>query len=336
MSAVDVAALVERAFPIVGAIHSIVPHEGGRSSNPHFVVDGAGGRFFLKQIKDASALYADDGISRLRTIARATHELSLAGLPVEHVVTASAGDHVVEAAGSAFRLFQFLNARTFDGSESDAGQAARALALFHRCGREALAPDTHALVAAFRFPYPLAQTAQRFAALVIGARKSAEAGGPHAAAYQAVVDDAQLIGRALARALKSSTASGGPGDVLVHLDLHPDNVLFDGAGDAILIDLDNMMIGPRMKCMAFAISRFATAIGEDDVRRSIDRWLHAADIGDLHEGAILDGMVALEVEKILRILARVDDTGAYEHFVDNIPTRHIPALVRLELALGGG
>jgi aminoglycoside phosphotransferase (APT) family kinase protein len=131
----------------------------------------------------------------------------------------------------------------------------------------------------------------------------------------------------------SSGAAPGPA-VLAHLDLHPGNVLYAG-GRAVLIDLDNLRLAPAPLCAAFSVLRFAWG-GEGPreagrLHATLEAWsaAYARGGGAPLGPGLLRWMLRLECEKVLRILARVEGTGAYESFVANAASRHLPNLEAL-------
>ncbi len=297
--------LLSGQYSVVGAAVSIA-RSRARASNPHFVVRAKRSRFFLKQVREPDALYEKDGLVRLTAVSAAVAELGRAGLPVERLVPADSGAPLVVDGGSAFRLYRFIEGRPWDGGVRDLRAAARAIGRLHAHGRKALSPASARRVAALQTPYPLERTAPRMKEL---ASHLLEPG---------------LLREALA--LTRPLLAHPVRPVLAHLDFHPGNALFT-AGKAVIIDLDNMQFADHRKCAALSVLRFSRP-GAAGLRRGVEYWASAYErtSGLRLDESLYRWMILVELEKILRIAARVRDTGAYRGFLKNIASRHLPNL----------
>jgi aminoglycoside phosphotransferase (APT) family kinase protein len=124
---------------------------------------------------------------------------------------------------------------------------------------------------------------------------------------------------------------------LLHTDFHPRNVMLS-RGRATIIDLDNLRVGDARSCAAFSVLRFArpleAARPAERLRRILEFWALAYEKagGTRLDTGLYTWMARIELEKILRIRARVRDTGAYRSFLPNCARLHLPNL-RLLLAL---
>ena len=164
--------------------------------------------------------------------------------------------------------------------------------------------------------YPLSETIGEIAALQAFAEKKLKL------QFGALLHEAAVV----AAGLKKSPR------VLAHNDFHPGNVIFGQRAAPTMIDLDSLMFAPAHKCAAFAVIRFAVRSPVDRsaavLRRIAGLWAEPYEkaSGIALGPALCEWMAALELEKILRISARVQRTGGYAGFLDNIASRHLPNL----------
>lgn len=118
---------------------------------------------------------------------------------------------------------------------------------------------------------------------------------------------------------------------LVHNDFHPGNILFRGDG-AVMLDLEQMTVGARLKCLSFALGRFAFESVRIGAQKDVGCAARIFADGYAAEGPLSEGdrlsvpfwMRAYELEKILRILRKFLAEGAFPQNVERLVTHHIP------------
>jgi len=309
-----------RRWPRLGAPLAVeaLPFDA-RVSNRHFRVQTPAGTFLLKQLRDPNALYGTErGTERLETVARCVEALGTAGLPVEQLEPSGDGSRLVIEEGVVLRVFRFIAGRGYDGSPQDRAAAARAQRRLHDEGEAALPAELLQALRQFGPAFPIAETAPHVDEAFGFLRKLADPEAEPILRHESYIRDV----------LRRTLAAGPPplDSCLVHLDLHPENVIFEN-GRALLIDLDNLLWGPRFKCVAFSVMRFTP--GDASIRDALHEWLAAYAAPDRAADTIR-WMRLIELEKILRIVLRVARTGAYANFLPNVATRHVPSLQRLE------
>ena len=287
-----------------------------RVSNQHFRLTTERGQFILKQVLRPDALFERAGIERLAVVSRVIRALGEQRLRVERIVPAADGALCLSHGPSIFRLYEWVEGRAFDRSDRDLSAAARALRAFHERGLPALDSALVLALSGFSTPYPLAETATRVDQIFAFLRNEPTPELLAIAEHEALLREEIEIGLC---ADKENVP-----DQLVHLDFHPDNVIFVSGQEPVIIDLDNILIGDPRKCLAFSVMRFAP---KGELLRSLAVWKSSYGIESSRQ--LFDFMTQIEVEKILRIVYRVIATGAYRNFLPNILSRHVPNLIEI-------
>jgi hypothetical protein len=93
-----------------------------------------------------------------------------------------------------------------------------------------------------------------------------------------------------------------------------------------------MLIDRRMPCLGFTILRFAfhhRPRSPERLREVIALFAEEESSDQGFIAMLIDAMVFVEVEKILRILHRVRTTGQYVGFLNNICPVHVANLTLL-------
>ena len=311
--------LLARHYPFCGRVSSLTRSRAA-ASNEHFVARAARGTFFIKQVRDADALYGRGGIARLETVSRAVAALGDAGLPVERLVPTASGAPLVSSSRSVLRVYRFIEGRPYGGSAAELRGAASALGRLHAEGARSLSPALRRRIEALESPYPLCETAADLDGLERWLH-----GRP---AYAALRRAFPLVRET---AVWPATLKSAP-LVLAHNDFHPGNILYGPGGAPVLIDLDSLSLAPARKCAALAVLRFAVRRPSDRRPRVLRKTLAAWGPAYRAAGGVALGtelyawMACVELEKTLRIVARVRETGSYRSFLKNIPARHLPNL----------
>ena len=131
-------------------------------------------------------------------------------------------------------------------------------------------------------------------------------------------------------ASEQPTGATGPLS-LTHNDFHPANLLYAEDGARIL-DLEQMTVGPRLKCLALAVSRFtmqAEQLAPGTTRPAamaalLEGYRSECGLDAVDEAAIPDWIRLYEAEKILRIVRRFLGSGQYPAMLRKVVTHHIP------------
>ena len=298
-------------------------------SNALFLYTTSEGRFLIKVMAHSHALYGEADVGRrLEIVGRALAELRQAGLPVEEIMPGANGRYVDRYDDRLVRLYRFDAGKRFAGSSDDRLRAARALRRLHLEGLSSLSENTKQDLMTLTKAYPLSMTAAECPRL----RRFVEVKAGASPTYGTILDHWDTVEWALERASNQGTS---PTDTpsLVHTDFHPRNALFaDGAGEATMIDFDNMLIDRRMTCLAFTILRFAFYQREREPE-ALEEALTAFAGEELDRPGVrhmlIEAMIFVETEKIMRILHRVRTTGQYAAFLANICPVHVANLAIL-------
>ncbi len=294
-----------------------------RVSNNLFEYVTTGGRFLLKVMAHPQALFGEmDVRDRLELVGRALFELAGSGMPVEHIVAGDDRHFVYSYQSHLLRLYRFFAGRGYECPASDMPASAQVLRALHRDGLSRLDAATRADCVRLGKMYPLSTTAPELPDLHAFVREHA----PSRKIYAAILEQWETVESTVRRVMDHRT--GWEDAVcLLHTDCHPRNVLFaEKSGAAMMIDLDHMFVGPSLQCLAFSVMRFAFYEGRspEALQQAIATFApdHYRDQQFIDE--LLHAMLYVEVEKILRILARIRTTGQYAGFVENIPAIHLP------------
>lgn len=294
-----------------------------RVSNNLFEYATSGGRYLLKVMAHPQALYGQmDVRDRLEIVGRAVFELAGAGIPVEEIIPGEEQRFVFGYQSHLLRLYRFHVGRGYETPEADMPSSARALEALHQ-GLPRLDSETRAGIMRLDKPYPLPTTVSELPELSRFVRAEAVS----RRVYGAILDQWDIVEATVRRVLDYRAARAQP-TRLLHTDFHPRNALFDKrTGQATMIDLDNMIVGPYLHCLGFAILRFALFYG-DRTPEALQRGIAAFAPNECGNREFLDdllhAMLYIEIEKVLRILHRVRTTGQYAGFVDNIDSLHLP------------
>ena len=311
-----VGSVFERHYSHVGSVRCIEKIESV-STNPNYFVSTDSGDFVLKQNTSADSLYQGRGFERLQVVSRAVYQLSKKGLPVEEILLTDDGEHLVVDEGSVFRLYRFIRGREFNGTLSDIKHAAMAAGRFHTFAGESIEADISSRLRTFHFPYPLTETFGRFESF-----KGLLSRMGLTAKDLAFIEDMATFSLPFAKESFCPT--------LINLDFHPGNALYLENDEIMIIDLESIMFGPLFKCLAFSILRFALWSADPDPRvrlaDTVRSWteVYEHEFSIAPDKQIYGRMIYIEIEKIFRIMARIQDTGQYVNFLPNISNRHVP------------
>jgi hypothetical protein len=320
--------LLSDHFGHLGRARSIVPLAlDFKVSNRLFVYETDQGRFVIKRMISADALYGHTGSAeRLEVVAQATRALRAAGLPVEAIVAGGDGRCVQRLGDELVRVYCFEDGHAFTGLPDQIRASAHALRRLHQEGLATLPAEIAAQLRRFAPAYPLSGTAQELPELHERIRQAASE-----PVFAGILEQWEIIDRSVQVAL-AHTPQRPIAATTVHTDAHPRNTI-QREGAAILIDLDNLIIDRPFKCLGFSILRFGffgRARTRAALTASIAHWCTPEQREDRSfMDDLAHGMLRLEAEKVVRILLRYFRTGTYADFVANVGPVHLANLTAI-------
>jgi Ser/Thr protein kinase RdoA (MazF antagonist) len=264
-----------------------------------------------------------------------------AGVPVERGVR-SDGGNLVERYGDAYCwVSPFYPSDPFRGTPEQITAAACVSARFHVAGRRLLKIDTglrEKITGLLFRDMPLSdslarldETCETLANPTLSLHK------PHCIPLTSTLAEVRRRFDAEVRPhiseVKACQADAGKEeDSLVHNDFHPGNVLYtSGTDEALMLDFEQMTIGPRMKCLAFSVSRFGfeseVCHGQsvpEAVRSFVRGYRRHGEISEEQLRSLPNWIRSYELEKILRILRKFLADGSFTQNLERILTHHIP------------
>ncbi len=337
-------ALFEKHYAHLGTVLSIAPLDVAVVSSRLFLVRTHSGAFCLKV-----PLY-ERVIGEAQETAHANwlliHDLRARlldrGVPVEEVVASSSGHELNRADNHLFWATPYYPNHPFEGHPEELTLAGAALGQFH-CEGHAIVQDDDALAARVRTrlvrDMPLAESLDLLPDLMSTLFDDhLYETHPHCQplrdTMEAIRHDFDATVVPVCRWAVQQLPEIVDGDaVLTHNDFHPANLLFLKDGGIRILDLEHVTVGPRLKCLALAVSRFTTEACRIRPALSLSRAVAALLDGYRREGYLTSADEALipdwirfyETEKILRILRRFLLSGQYPAMVRKIVSHHMPA-----------
>jgi hypothetical protein len=323
----------ERYFPQLGQIQKIILLDFP-SQNVHFYIETYVGRYFLKKVLNADSFFGSQGNDRLEWVANATFELRKSHLPVETLIPTADGRCCIIFRQAIFRLYKFIETKESKNKIEQILQGSRSLAILHSEGLNSISEVSAINLNRIATPYSYLTRINRIDEIRTFVKNYS--------------GDPKIRGKLLEiyphlnllRQLVLSELQDLPDErniCLLHCDAHPSNVMFQG-NNAILIDLDNMHIGPVGRCISFFLMRFGwfnDRTTNDSAVRMIDLALREYQRhSNIFPRNPYLWMKFIEVEKILRILTRFEKTGLYSNYLNNIISKHIPSIRRLNRLTG--
>jgi hypothetical protein len=299
------------------------------SSNQHYVITTKISKYFLKVIIDADALFQGDALLRIKTVAESINQLQNTGLHLEHIVLNKDGQFITKSDNTIYRLYEFIEGRHFNSTDKDIKQASISLSNFHKKAHKLLSRDTYNKLKYIKVPYSLDQSIKNIFKIQQSINELSFTPNTHEDTFMQLSNEFKYIEQGIDRV--SSLITQEKDYCLVHLDFHPDNVIYDDSGVANMIDLDSAMLGNTNKCTAFSILRFSL------YNQSTDYYKRIVEVSKIwinnHENKkslqlqdLINWMIYVELEKILRIVTRYIQTGKYSKFLKNIDNTHLPNL----------
>lgn len=345
----DLARALEREYPDLGPVTAIAPMDVPLVSSLIFTVETARGAFcakipgYTRRIGQPAA----DLRAEWNLVLEVQDRLRARGVPVEDLCRTRSGALAFEHLGRFCRVVRFVPSRPFSDSDADLRDAGRALGAFHAAGRDLLAADP-ALADEVRLrlvrDMPLDDSFAAWPDLRAGLLRLDPSALPPAAREVAAelaeirgsVDSriAPLCRRAQARHRDMPAVPEGLG----HYDYHPANVLFRAAEPPLVLDLEQIAIGPLAKCTALGVTRFALAACRANPSRDeraaaaafVRGWTETFADGADAVPHLPDWILFYELEKTLRILRRTLAGDVYPPMVRKIVTHHLPLCERAD------
>lgn len=256
-----------RAFGL-GAVTGWGEIPAGTINSNHWVVAG-GRRWFLRINEDKSE--AD-----VRWEAGLVDSLAAAGVPTPPTIPAADGAPLVRHRDRWVSVFPWVDGvhrGPGEVSERDAAEVGAALAALHRAGAPLAARMARTGI------YTTGHVAARYARL---------RADPVAAADPALAVALDAIGRELEwLAARADQRAGAPGGI-IHGDLFRDNVLFDGAELAALLDFEQASTGAWVYDLAVCLNAwcYASELSPALVRAMVDGYRGAREL-EADEQALL-------------------------------------------------
>ncbi len=328
--------IVSDNFHCCNLIISIEYHgDGTIGSNQHYIITTPISKYFLKTICNADALFQGGASFRIKTVSEAINQLKNKGLNLEHIIQNKDGEFITNIDGVIYRLYEFIKGRSFNNTESDIKQAARSMSNFHEKAHKLLDKNIHFNLKKIRTPYPLDQSIKNIAEIKQSIDILSSIPSVHKNTFKLLSNEFEFIEKGVSRVINLTDKEADCH--FIHLDFHPDNVIYDANGVANIIDLDNAMLGNLNKCIAFSILRFSLYNQPSNPYKNIINvskiWIKSQEYEkSLQFSDLVDWMLYVELEKILRIVGRYIETGKYSKFLININKTHFP---NLRLLLNG-
>lgn len=340
---------LEREYPDIAPVASIAPMDVPLVSSRIYTLETARGTLCAKVPGYARRLGqpSDELQSEWTLILDLQDRLHARGVPVEETLRTRSGALAIEHAGRLCRVVRHVPSRPFTGSDPDLRAAGRALGLFHAAGRDTIEADP-ALAAGVRArlvrDMPLADSLAAWpdlrAELLRADLTDRHPGCRDLAAEFAEIRRA-VDGRIDPLCRRAAQRLGGlpaTPSGLGHYDYHPANVLFRASGSPVILDLEQIAIGPLVKCAALGATRFAmeacrVAPGRDERAAAaafVGGWTEAFPAGAVAVARIPDWIRLYELEKILRILRRALAGSVVPAMVRKILTHHLPLCERAD------
>lgn len=330
---------IESGYPALGPVRSVEPMDVSSKSSRLYLIDSASGDFCLKipEYERRQGQPQEEHWADWRCIHAVRTRLHQRNVPVEEVLANREGDWLTPHEGNPSWVTRYLKHRPYRGGSDALRSAGRALGIFHTEGLRLLDQETAALINELRTrlvrDMPLAESLAAYPALkddlrhddLLQRRGIPSALEPEFALIRDALEETidPLCRWAAAHLRKPHRAQCG----LAHNDYHPDNVLFGLDGRLTILDLEQLSIGPLIKCTALAVTRFA--LGQDAMdetsaaRAFLDGYRQTGPL-DTEELRLLPDWIRLyELEKILRILRRTLSGNVYAPMVRKIATHHL-------------
>lgn len=327
LSLVALKRLISENYVCCNEILSINYHNENNSSNQHFIIDTSNSKYFLKAIKSPSALYQKKAIFRIYTVSKCINELKDLDLGLENIIENNSGDFLTINNNIIYRLYSYIDGRKFDGSEKDIKSAAQSISNFHLKAYKSLSTNSIANLEKLKTPYPLDYSISKLNIIIRNIEVFSVKLDEYQHIFKKLTNEFHYIDKAINQTIKFLNNNENNNICLLHLDFHPENVIYTPTGHAKIIDLDSAMLGNRNKCIAFSILRFSLFNDPNNFKRII----HTTKTWDMMQKSrdslrfeeIINWMIFIEVEKILRILIRYFETGKYSNFLKNIHNLHL-------------
>lgn len=225
---------------------------GAEKSSNNFRVDAASGIYLLKH----SHINEPD---KQDLVNRCISYLKEKGIQVPTIIPAQKEETFIVKEGSVFCLYCFVEGENFDGSKEELQNAASEIGRLHKA--LALIPYTQELK---KISGTIVRHDRELLEKVIFAA-NASGGKTEFDDYAlSILDEVNEVSRVIIAAEIEKLPFQ-----IIHYDLHPHNVLFDGNSKELLalLDFDSLLYSQRVRDVSFAMHRFARTCGEKTERK---------------------------------------------------------------------
>lgn len=277
-------------------------------------------------------------------IAELRDRLYDAGAPVERGVRSAGGNLVQRYGGTYCWVSPYYPSDPFQGTQEQIVAAGGVAARFHEAGRCLLKidPSLQEKIRGLLFrDMPLSDSLTHLSEIVDSlADPSLPLHKPHCRPLIATLAEVcrqfdTEVRPHISEIQACHADAENEGDSLVHNDFHPGNILYvSGTDEALMLDFEQMTVGPRMKCLAFSLCRFCF---ESEMCRgqAVPEAVLSFVAGYREHGEITDEQLrslphwirSYELEKILRIVRKFLSDGSFPQNVERLLTHHIPVFV---------
>ena len=248
---------------------------------------------------------------------------------VENILRNNKGNFITTYKEKSLRLFEYINGRSFNNSESDIFIAANSMYKIHKNSSKFIEPKLLKKISNFKTPYSLHETSKNIKNIVEYTKQCIKK-KYFINSLEYFLENISYIERGInisKDCLINQDCS------LTHLDFHQENIIYTNDNQGVIIDFDNAQIGPIEKCSAFSIMRFANykdskKLDINSIYRVANIWVESYGFANknLQIKSYLKWMIFIETEKVLRIIQRYKATKKFSNFITNLEKLHIPNL----------
>ena len=339
----SIAVFLAENFPEIGTVAMVEKMDVPATSSVLYKVTASCGIYCFKtpSYKKRVGATEADFAAEWTLINRLRDKMRDYGAILEESIYDRNGNAFSVGGGKCRMLVRYYEPGVFTGSDVQLRKAGELLGAFHCAGRKLLRNEPGLWKDSVKNlvrDMPLGESA----GMIIQLRADLNASDlcvrrSHCAAMRNVLEDVRQQFAGISDDEVRETANEVSGlasdETVTHNDFHPGNILFVKGGEAaVMLDLEQMRPGPRLKCLSFSICRFAfeavRANGQADIKTGVRSYAEGYSSREILSGRdknlIGKWIRAYELEKILRILRKFIYDGLYPDNVRKLLTHHIP------------
>lgn len=322
LEASDIVGLLQRDYRNIGDVISVTPLQFSfHVNNQLFLIQANEQKYVLKFNEALNDFYGvENATSKLEAIAKAGKILKENGLDVEETVPADTGRYVSKFKEGSIRLFRFIEGREYSSENREDLKKligfSKKLHSFPVAEIELKIADIRSYLTA---PYSLEEVVTHHP--FIYEKLLTEKGEVWAVVqknFRTVIDEVERL----------TFWNRSKAEQMMHVDLHPRNVIIGKNSDISAIDLDYLRIGNPFVCLGLTFTR-TVFFGKserraEDLEESLDFFESVYEPGSTPDFAkdLLYGAFYIEAEKIFRNLFRYYKTGMYRRFAEDVSKFH--------------